>query len=219
MSRFAIYSAEGFAREIIPSVKRQYGVSADEILLVEDDPVKVGTSVHGSRVVSFDLLRDEVGTDCRVNVAVAEPRTRKKLVDRCADAGFTFFQVTDPTHQRFENVNVGEGAVFCAYTMATGDAVIGRHFHANIYSYIAHDCRIGDFVTFAPRVSCNGRVEIGDYAYIGTGAMLRQGTHERPLRIGEGAVIGMGAVVINDVEPGDVVVGNPARVLRSSDGG
>ena len=219
VSKFAIYSAEGFTREIIPSVKRQYGVSADEIVLVDDDPQKIGTAVQGSRVISFEQLREDIGTDCRINVAIADPRVREKLVGRCAEAGFSFFSIADPTHVRFENVDIGDGSVFCALTMATGDAVIGRHFHANIYSYVAHDCRIGDFVTFAPRVSCNGRVEIEDYAYIGTGALLRQGTQEKPLRIGKGAVVGMGAVVVKDVEPGDVVAGNPAKVLKSAKGG
>ena len=42
------------------------------------------------------------------------------------------------------------------------------------------------------------------------GALLKQGTHDKPLRIGRGAVIGMGAVVTKDVPAGSVVVGNPA---------
>ena len=53
-----------------------------------------------------------------------------------------------------------------------------------------------------------------DYAYIGTGAVLKQGTPDKPLVIGEGAVIGMGAVVTKDVAPYEVVVGNPAKPLR-----
>ena len=214
MSRFAIYSAEGFAREIIPSVKRQYEAASEDIVLVDDDPTKTGREVHGVRVISFDELRDGIGTDCTVNVAVADPRTRAKLVDRCTAAGFSFFSITDPTHERFESIDVGEGAVFCAFTMATGHAVVGRHFHANIYSYVAHDCRIGDFVTFAPRVCCNGNVHIEDFAYIGTGAMLRQGSSDAPLTIGRGAVVGMGAVVVRDVPAGAVVAGNPAKPIR-----
>ena len=72
---------------------------------------------------------------------------------------------------------------------------------------------IGDFVTFAPGVMCNGNVHIDDHAYIGTGAILKQGTPDKPLRIGRGAVVGMGAVVTKDVAPGETVIGNPARPM------
>ena len=54
---------------------------------------------------------------------------------------------------------------------------------------------------------------IEDHAYIGTGAILRQGTPSVPLVIGRGAVIGMGAVVTKNVASGATVIGNPARVM------
>ena len=97
--------------------------------------------------------------------------------------------------------------------MVTSNVSIGRFFQANIYSYVAHDCVIGDFVTFAPGVRCNGRVDIHDYAYIGTNAIIRDGTPDKRRRIGVGAVIGMGAVVTKDVPDGATVFGNPAREL------
>ena len=74
---------------------------------------------------------------------------------------------------------------------------------------------IGDFVTFAPGVMCNGNVVIEDYAYIGAGAVIKQGQPGAPLVIGHGAVVGMGAVVTTSVPSGATVVGNPARVLKN----
>ena len=52
------------------------------------------------------------------------------------------------------------------------------------------------------------KVIIDDYAWIGTGAMILPGVH-----IGKGAVVGAGAVVSKSVSPGDIVVGNPARII------
>jgi acetyltransferase-like isoleucine patch superfamily enzyme len=36
--------------------------------------------------------------------------------------------------------------------------------------------------------------------------------------IGVRAIVGAGSVVVDEVPPGAVVVGNPARILRRSDG-
>ena len=75
---------------------------------------------------------------------------------------------------------------------------------------MAHDCVIGNNVTFAPSVKCNGNIIIEDDVYIGTGAIIHQGKHNRPLRIGRGAVIAAGSVVTKSVEAGKTVFGNPA---------
>ncbi len=113
---------------------------------------------------------------------------------------------------QMDDVQLGVGAVLSPFVTLTSNVRIGRHFHANLYSYVEHDCVVGDFVTFAPRVHCNGNVVIEDHAYIGTGAILKQGQPGKPLVIGRGAVVGMGAVVTKSVAPGATVVGNPARL-------
>jgi sugar O-acyltransferase (sialic acid O-acetyltransferase NeuD family) len=112
-----------------------------------------------------------------------------------------------------DEVSLGEGALISPYVTFTSNISIGRHFHANLNSYVEHDCVIGDFVTFAPAVRCNGNVHIGDGAYVGCGAIIKQGRPGSPMTIGAGAVVGMGAVVTRDVPPGATVVGNPARPL------
>lgn len=109
---------------------------------------------------------------------------------------------------------IGEGAILCDHSLVVPTARIGRHFHLNVYSYVSHDCVIGDFVTFAPKVCCNGNVHVGDFAYIGTGAVIANGVPGRPLKIGRNAIVGMGAVVTKDVPDNAVVYGNPARIVR-----
>jgi acetyltransferase-like isoleucine patch superfamily enzyme len=85
-----------------------------------------------------------------------------------------------------------------------------------LYSYVAHDCIIGDFVTFAPGVKCNGNIIIEDDVYVGTGAIIKQGTKKRPIVIGSGSKIEAGAYVTKSVDPGVTVFGNPAVKLSLS---
>jgi acetyltransferase-like isoleucine patch superfamily enzyme len=65
-----------------------------------------------------------------------------------------------------------------------------------------------------PPLAVRGHVSIQDDAWIGAGAIILTN-----ITIGKGAIVGAGAVVTKDVAPATVVVGNPARVLRSLDGG
>lgn len=149
-------------------------------------------------------------------VAVANSNTRRALADELRSLNISAGQFVDQSAFVSPQASIGQGAIVCPYTCITSNAVIGEHFHANIYSYVAHDCVIGDYVTFAPRVCCNGNVHIKDGAYIGTGAMIRQGQPGQPLVIGRNAIVGMGAVVLENVPDGATVVGAPAKIIEKS---
>ena len=113
-----------------------------------------------------------------------------------------------------DEAQIAAGAALSPFVTVASNIKIGKCFHANLYSYVEHDCIIGDFVTFAPGVKCNGNIHIEDHAYIGAGAMIKQGMPGQPLVIGRGAIVGMGAVVTRSVPAGAVVVGNPARIVE-----
>jgi sugar O-acyltransferase (sialic acid O-acetyltransferase NeuD family) len=206
--KFAIFGPGGFGRELIKPAqemltRRQSLDAAWELVFVSDQP---GEDVLGIAHVSPETL----GEEDEIVIAVGNSDLRRTISSRLtAKPGM----LKATTAIIGPDVECGEGAVFCDFSMVTASAKIGAHFQCNIYSYVAHDCVIGDFVTFAPRVCCNGNVQIQDGAYIGTGAVLKQGTPDEPLVIGEEAVVGMGAVVTKSVPAGATVVGNPAKPL------
>lgn len=174
-------------------------------------------AINGHTVHGFEAFCTLPHKEKFVVVAVADPTARKSLVSKCMAAGLQFFEVRSEQSTVFDDVSWGEGTLISPFVAFTSNIRIGRHFHANIHSYVEHDCQIGDFVTFAPGVRCNGNVHIGDGAYIGAGAIIKQGTAEEPLIIGANAVVGMGAVVLANVADGKTVVGNPARpIFRST---
>ncbi len=212
MAVYAFYSAGGFAREVRISFLQELSrinPNLNEVIFIDDNTKLHGKSIHGSRVFSYPEAKEISGL--RVNVAFADPRLRRQKVEECEADGLVFFSCFAPSTIIGENVQIGTGAVFAHSSIVTSDAKIGKAFHCNIFSYVAHDCEIGDFVTLAPRVSVNGRVKIEDNVYVGTGAIILPGKPDCFLTIGKGAVIGAGAVVTRDVEPGSIMVGTPAR--------
>lgn len=210
--KIAIYGPGGFGRELIPVAGNKAAVC-----FLSDAPGEIGVDVLGVPTFSLDQFAEaERGSSAAVIIAVADAAVRRKLAEKVEGAGLRIGRAVAANAVVGPGVELGEGAILCHYTTITASARIGAHFHANIYAYVAHDCVIGDFVTLAPRVCVNGNTIIEDDAYIGTGAVLKQGTPEKPLRIGKGAIVGMGAVVTKDVLPGTVVVGNPAKPLDLS---
>ena len=214
---FGLLGAGGFAREVMPYVRASVSATINchpedlELYFVETWEPKTNL-VNGYPLISLSHFLSLPGRRY-FNVAIGDGRTREALV-HAVGASAHVIQIHAPQAIFLDSNQIGEGSVFCANSMVTSNAQIGRHFHANIYSYVAHDCVIGDYVTFAPGVRCNGRVHIGNYAYIGTNAVIRQGSDKAPLKIGVGAIVGMGAVVTKDVPDGMTVIGNPAKQMN-----
>lgn len=114
---------------------------------------------------------------------------------------------------------------FCGYDCQIINCEIGR------FSSIANNVVIGgamhpvDWVSMSPvfyegkdsvskKFSLHKRAPekitiIEHDVWIGQNAMIKQG-----LKIGIGAVVGMGSVVTKDVEPYTIVAGNPAKVIK-----
>lgn len=209
--QIGIFGAAGFGREVAEILQRQLAAQRQDarVVFVERH---AGESVNGLAVVpEAAFLADPAPRD--FIVAIADGAIRKRLFEAALASGALPFDVQATSAEVSPSAHLGAGHVLCGHSSVSSNAVVGRGFHLNVSCYLAHDCRIGDFVTFGPNVVCAGNVIIEDGAYIGGGALIRQGRPGAPVVIGTGAVVGMGAVVLSSVARGETVVGNPARNL------
>lgn len=198
----AVYGAGGFAVQIFGMLEA-VSKAGESVCFVDDR--RAGQALFGVPIRN----PEDLDGDADFAIAVSDPTTRERIAARLP----RFRELRAASAIVSPHASIGPGAILCDNTIVEPGVRIGQHFHSNIYSYVAHDCVIGDFVTFAPKVACNGNVHIHDRAYIGTGAMFIQGRAGRPLVVGEGAFVGMGAVVTTSVEPYTVVAGNPAKPI------
>jgi len=126
-----------------------------------------------------------------------------------------------------ERCELGDEVVVGRGSLVENDSTIGARTKIQAMAYITAYSTLEDDVFIAPCVQTAndnfmGRTErrhalrrgptIRRGARVGVGAVLCPG-----VEIGEEAFVGAGAVVVEDVPPAVVVVGNPARVLRDVD--
>ena len=146
------------------------------------------------------------------------------------------------SHALVESDRIGPGTRIWAFAHVLRGAVIGRDCNICDHSYIDEDVVIGDRVTIKGQVAIIDGMRIEDDVFIGPNATFTNDRYPRSrhaswqcetmvigrgasigsgatfvpgVNVGEGAMVGAGAVVTQDVPPFTVVVGNPARVIRT----
>jgi acetyltransferase-like isoleucine patch superfamily enzyme len=154
---------------------------------------------------------------------------------RIADVSFGADVVVQPFTNLY-GCRIGDGSRIGTFVEVQRGATIGAACKIQSHTFICDGVEIGDRVfvghgvTFVndrqPRATAAGgelqteadwdlmRTVVEDGASIGSGATILGG-----VRIGHDALVGAGAVVTRDVEPGATVAGNPARPLARAEAG
>lgn len=216
MSRInAIYGTGGFAREVIPILNEQYP-NDDNIFVVHKEYLTSEKSINGYPVMSYEDFIDISSKEKSITVAISDALIRSRVSTVINQDGIRQSSIISNKSIIMDEVMISNGTIICPFVTITSNIRIGQNFHANIYSYVAHDCIIGDNVTFAPSVKCNGNVIIEDNVYIGTGAIIKQGKSNNPIILGANSIISAGSFVTRNVQESTTVYGNPAKILSKS---
>ncbi len=109
------------------------------------------------------------------------------------------------------SVTIGNNVVASAYAGTSFGVTVNDHVHLYSYSHLAHDSLIGEFVTITPHSVVGARVRAEEGSHIGLNSTIKE-----DVRVGRYAIVGMASAVLRDVEPFQIVGGNPARPLRTS---
>ncbi len=203
-----LIGAGGLGREAAAAVAAVNAVRPTWHLIgyLDDDPALHAAWIGRDRVLGPLAAGADMSKAHRLLCVASRREGGRAAV--AAEVPGPYATVVHPTAALGSGSRVGEGSIVLAAVVATADVSIGAHCVLMPHVVLTHDDVLEDHVICAAGVRLAGGVRVGHGAYLGSGCSIREG-----VRIGAGATIGMGAVVLEDVPPGEIWVGVPARRL------
>ena len=209
MKNVIVYGAGEFGSLISNVIS--YHSDINIVAYGDDDTEKIGQLIDESPVLNDeDLLK--FAQENRIKYAITSIGNNKIRAEKYSflkNKGFQMLSLVHPRALIDTKVNYGDNVIIEMGTAIHTNTNIGNNVFLGGDALIGHHNTIGNHVLVGGNVSFGGSVVVEDYVSIGVGASIRPG-----VRLGESSVIGVGAAVVNDVKPGDVVVGVPAKPIK-----
>jgi len=149
----------------------------------------------------------EVTDDGGLIISIGDNSMRKKLVGELELSNYV--NAIHPKSIISSVVKIGKGVAVMANAVINTGSVIGDHSIINTSSSVDHDCQVDNFVHIAPKATLCGGIHVGEGTIVGAGAVIIPN-----ITVGKWVTVGAGAVVTEDVPDHTTVVGNAARIVR-----
>lgn len=210
-----IWGAGGHAK-VVADVARASGWEIEAFL--DDDPSKQGQLFYGAPVRGSQTLTPNPSPGgrgepevCSVFVAIGNNAARERCLGKLVASGQPIPVLIDPSARVSPTSVLSPGTVVMAGAVVQADTRIGLGGIVNTGASVDHDCVLGDCVHIAPGARLTGQVHVGDRSLIGAGAVVIPGVD-----IAADCQVGAGAAVIRNTQPGQTVIGVPARPLPNA---
>ena len=171
--------------------------------------MNAGELLNGTIVLGGDKLLEDVGflASHRFIIGIGGQAHRSLLHASLIKKNATFATLIHPSCVVSEFSNIGGGTLLAAGSIVNSNTRIRQSCILNTACSVDHDCELDDLCQISPGARLAGTVTCGEGAFIGVGAVVLPS-----INIGVGAIVGGGAVVTRNVAENKTVVGNPAQI-------
>jgi sugar O-acyltransferase (sialic acid O-acetyltransferase NeuD family) len=149
-------------------------------------------------------------------VAVGDNWTRYLIAQKVLKMipNFYFIKTIHPSAQIARHVIVKQGTVIMPGGVINSGTEIGEFCIVNTNSSVDHDNIFGNYSSIMPNAATGGGVRVGEFSVLGMGASVLQ-----EIQVGAHTVIGAGSVLLENTGDYSVVVGSPAKKIKTRNKG
>jgi sugar O-acyltransferase (sialic acid O-acetyltransferase NeuD family) len=140
--------------------------------------------------------------------AVADPLGKELVTKTLKEKGAVFTSAIHPTAYISEYAKVGEGVVMSIHSGISVNCKIGDFVTVLYSTIIGHDVNIGNYCTISSLSECAGGVELEEKVFLGSHVTVIPRK-----KVCTGAYVAAGSVVVTNIQPGNHVMGNPAKKI------
>jgi len=209
MKNVIVYGAGEFGSLISNIISYQRDLKI--IAYGDDSTEKIGQFIDEIPIFGDeDLLKFSQKNEVKYAVSsIGNNNIRAQKYTLLKNKGFKMLSLVHPQALIDTKVTYGDNVIIEMGAAIHTNSSIGNDVFLGGDALIGHHNKIGNHVLVGGNVSFGGAVIVEDYVSIGVGASIKPG-----VRLGKGSVVGVGAAVVKDVNPGDVVVGVPAKPIK-----
>ena len=146
-------------------------------------------------------------------ISVGNNKIRADLAKQIREKGGNIPTLIHPTAVVSKYASISEGVVIHANSVVQADVIIKKDTVVSYNTSVTHTSSIGEACYLAFNSNIGAGIKIQNYVFIGQSASIVSGKLEY---VGNNSIVGAGSVVINNVEPNSIVIGNPAKLLKQN---
>jgi len=178
---------------------------------LDNDETKHSTEVLGVEVMGPTTMATEFSQDVKFINTIAGATYFWEVPDIISETGIEenrFETIIHPDSHVGESAEIGSGAAVYPNSVIYEKTKIGNHVQVKS-AKVGSSNTIGDYTIVNGDVVTEGNLSVGESCWLGINSTIRS------VSIANRTLVGMGSVVVKDVEEkGTVIAGNPAEYLR-----